>query len=160
MTNFEISFFWQPWNCKATRRWNSIENGKYRTFFSENSPWLDRMYYCHIFSNNYPKISGLFFIVLIFESWMKDFPPEEMEAQRYGNKAYRKWYDKFSQVEYLLLLFLRNNKLRAWTRCSKTCCLRKCARLWSSWRPICWMRSEIRPESIMDQVIFAVNFLV
>lgn len=30
----------------------------------------------------------------IFKKWITEFPPENMSAQRYGNKAFRKWFNK------------------------------------------------------------------
>ncbi|PAV84625.1 hypothetical protein WR25_00722 [Diploscapter pachys] len=59
------------------------------------------------------KIMALIDMLEEIQSWTKDFPPEEMEAQRYGNKAYRKWYDKFSQSVDSLLENVLPEEMRA-----------------------------------------------
>ncbi|KAL7071634.1 hypothetical protein ACQ4LE_009518 [Meloidogyne hapla] len=46
----------------------------------------------------------------LFQEWTEEYPPEDMGTQRFGNKAYRKWYARLtSDAEKVLLKVLPTN---------------------------------------------------
>jgi len=38
-----------------------------------------------------------------FDEWIEEYQPEDMADQRYGNKAFRKWYSRLESVSTYLL---------------------------------------------------------
>uniref|UniRef100_A0A915NHN3 Serine/threonine-protein phosphatase 2A activator n=1 Tax=Meloidogyne floridensis TaxID=298350 RepID=A0A915NHN3_9BILA len=32
----------------------------------------------------------------LFQKWIEEYPPEDMGTQRFGNKSYRKWYERLT----------------------------------------------------------------
>ena len=44
-------------------------------------------------------------MLMQFEEWINEFPPVDMDEQRYGNKAFSKWHAKLIEV-FLFYLFM------------------------------------------------------
>uniref|UniRef100_A0A0N5BHD9 Serine/threonine-protein phosphatase 2A activator n=1 Tax=Strongyloides papillosus TaxID=174720 RepID=A0A0N5BHD9_STREA len=50
-----------------------------------------------------PNIQNALDILYKLEDWINEFPPEDMELQRFGNKAFRRWHEKLeSEVDKML----------------------------------------------------------
>ena len=51
-------------------------------------------------------VQSLINLLDTIDSWIVDFPPKDLDSQRFGNKAFRDWHAKLVQVLVIHLFHL------------------------------------------------------